>query len=91
MAEKPDWYAAERTLWEAALQADASGDPALVSLQEEAAQALAAFDVRRRVRPRPPPPWLKLYNEHPFRTPEGRNEACQPFRSASDRIAEYVR
>jgi len=49
VTEKPDWYAAERTLWEAALQADASGDPALVSLQEEATQALAAFDVRRRV------------------------------------------
>jgi hypothetical protein len=47
--EKPDWYAAERTLWEAALQADASGDPALVSLREEATQALAAFDVKRRV------------------------------------------
>ena len=49
VTEKPDWYAAERTLWEAALQADADGDPALVSLQEEATQALAAFDVRRRV------------------------------------------
>ena len=49
VADKPDWYAAERTLWEAALQADASGDPALVSLQEEATQALAAFDVKRRV------------------------------------------
>jgi SAM-dependent methyltransferase len=49
VTEKPDWYAAERTLWEAALQADASGDPALASLQQEATQALAAFDVRRRV------------------------------------------
>lgn len=49
VTDKPDWYAAERTLWEAALQADASGDPALVSLQEEATQALAAFDVKRRV------------------------------------------
>jgi SAM-dependent methyltransferase len=49
VTEKPDWYAAERTLWEATLQADASGDPALVSLQEEATQALAAFDVKRRV------------------------------------------
>jgi SAM-dependent methyltransferase len=49
VTEKPDWYAAERTLWEAALQADARGDPALVSLQEEATQALAAFDVKRRV------------------------------------------
>lgn len=49
VTDKPDWYAAERTLWEAALQADASGDPALVSLQEEATHALAAFDVKRRV------------------------------------------
>ncbi|HEY1318661.1 MAG TPA: class I SAM-dependent methyltransferase [Streptosporangiaceae bacterium] len=49
VTDKPDWYAAERTLWEAALQADASGDPALASLQEEATQALAAFDVKRRV------------------------------------------
>lgn len=49
VTEKPDWYEAERTLWEAALQADASGDPALASLQEEATQALAAFDIRRRV------------------------------------------
>lgn len=49
VTEKPGWYAAERTLWEAALQADASGDPALASLREEASQALAAFDVRRRV------------------------------------------
>jgi SAM-dependent methyltransferase len=49
VTEKPGWYAAERTLWEAALQADASGDPALASLQEEAAQALAAFGIRRRV------------------------------------------
>jgi SAM-dependent methyltransferase len=46
---KPDWYAAERTLWKAAVQADANGDPALVSLQEEGTQALAAFDVKRRV------------------------------------------
>ena len=49
VTDKPDWYAAERALWEAALQVDASGDPALVSLQEEATQALAAFDVKRRV------------------------------------------
>lgn len=49
VTEKPQWYAAERTLWEAALQADPGGDPALASLQEEATQALAAFDVRRRV------------------------------------------
>ena len=46
---KPDWYAAERTLWEAALRADANGDPALVALKEECAQALATFDSKRRV------------------------------------------
>jgi len=49
VTEKPDWYAAERTLWEAALQAGTSGDPALASLQQEATQALAAFDIKRRV------------------------------------------
>jgi SAM-dependent methyltransferase len=46
---KPYWYAAERTLWQAAVQAGANGDPALVSLQEEATQALATFDLKRRV------------------------------------------
>lgn len=46
---KAGWYAAERTLWEAAVQAGADGDPALVSLQEEGMRALATFDVRRRV------------------------------------------
>jgi SAM-dependent methyltransferase len=46
---KPDWYAAERALWEAGLRADASGDPALVALQEECAHALATFDGKRRV------------------------------------------
>jgi SAM-dependent methyltransferase len=49
VAEKPDWYAAERSLWEAAVQADANGDPALVSLQREGTRALATFDVKRRV------------------------------------------
>lgn len=49
VTEKPDWSAAERTLLDAALKADADADPALVSLQEEATRSLAAFDVRRRV------------------------------------------
>jgi SAM-dependent methyltransferase len=49
VTEKPDWYAAERALWQAALQADAGGDPALASLQKEATEVLAAFDSRRRV------------------------------------------
>jgi SAM-dependent methyltransferase len=46
---KPDWYAAERRLWEAAVRVDADGDPALVSLREEGMRALATFDVKRRV------------------------------------------
>jgi hypothetical protein len=46
---KPDWYAAERALCEAALRADADGDPALTALQEEATGMLGTFDVRRRV------------------------------------------
>jgi SAM-dependent methyltransferase len=46
---KPDWYSAERRLWESAVQADANGDPALVSLQREGTRALATFDVKRRV------------------------------------------
>jgi SAM-dependent methyltransferase len=49
VAGKLGWSAAGCTLWEAAVQADANGDPALVSLREEGTQALAAFDVRRRV------------------------------------------
>jgi hypothetical protein len=31
------------------VQADADGDPGLVSLQREGARALATFDVKRRV------------------------------------------
>jgi hypothetical protein len=46
---KPDWYAAERRLWETAVQADANDDPALVALQREGARALATFDVKCRV------------------------------------------
>jgi SAM-dependent methyltransferase len=46
---RPDWHATERTLWEAALAVEADGDPALVSVQSEAARSLAAFDLRRRV------------------------------------------
>jgi SAM-dependent methyltransferase len=50
VTEKPDWYAAERALWEAALKTEnADGDPALASLREEAAQSLETFDVKRRV------------------------------------------
>jgi SAM-dependent methyltransferase len=46
---RPDWHGAERTLWEAAVDVDASGDPALQSLQNEGARTLASFDARRRV------------------------------------------
>lgn len=46
---KPQWYDAERTLWEAVLEADGDGDPALDSLQREARRALDTFDVKRRV------------------------------------------
>jgi ubiquinone/menaquinone biosynthesis C-methylase UbiE len=49
VTEKPEWSAAQRALYEAALQADAGGDPALASLRKEATQVLAAFDVMRRV------------------------------------------
>lgn len=49
VTEKPGWYADERRLWQAAVQADANGDPALVSLQQEATQALATFGAKRRV------------------------------------------
>jgi len=49
VTEKPAWHAAERTLYEAALQTDDSGDPALASLQKEATQVLAAFDATRRI------------------------------------------
>jgi SAM-dependent methyltransferase len=49
VSEKPDWYAAERSLWEAAVRADASGDPGLAALAEEGAVTLAAFDRKRRV------------------------------------------
>ena len=46
---KPDWYAAERALWEAALAADADGDLALVSLQAEGTRSLQTHDLKRRV------------------------------------------
>lgn len=49
VTEKPGWYAAERALWQAALEADAGDDQALSSLQAEATEVLAAFDIRRRV------------------------------------------
>ena len=50
IAGKPAWREAERGLWESAIQADAAGDPAIESLQEEARRALDLFDSSRRVR-----------------------------------------
>jgi SAM-dependent methyltransferase len=49
VAGKPAWREAERDLWESAIQADAAGDPAIESLQEEARRALELFDSSRRV------------------------------------------
>jgi SAM-dependent methyltransferase len=49
VASKPAWREAERDLWESALQADAAGDPAIDSLQEEARRGLELFDSSRRV------------------------------------------
>lgn len=47
--EKPDWRAAERAYWEAADRTDADGDPALVSMRNEATRVLASFNAVRRV------------------------------------------
>ena len=53
VTEMPQWSAAERALWEAALRADADADadadPGLASLQREARTSLDTFDVKRRV------------------------------------------
>jgi SAM-dependent methyltransferase len=49
IASKPAWRQAERNLWESAIKADAAGDPAIESLQEEARRALELFDSSRRV------------------------------------------
>jgi SAM-dependent methyltransferase len=49
VASKPAWREAERDLWESAIRADADGDPAIESLQEEARRGLELFDSSRRV------------------------------------------
>jgi SAM-dependent methyltransferase len=49
VADKPAWREAERDLWESAMHADAAGDPAIESLQDEASRALEMFDISRRV------------------------------------------
>jgi len=86
VTDKPGWHAAGRTLRQAALQAGASGDPALASLQEEATQALAAFDVKRRVLATATAPAHAAIADTRSRTPAGRNGACQPFRGMSNLI-----
>jgi SAM-dependent methyltransferase len=49
VAGKPAWREAERELWESAIQADAAGDPAIESLQEDSRRGLELFDSSRRV------------------------------------------
>ena len=49
VADKPAWREAERELWESAIVADAAGDPAIESLQEDSRRGLELFDSSRRV------------------------------------------
>jgi SAM-dependent methyltransferase len=49
VADKPAWREAERKLWESAIAADAAGDPAIESLQEDSRRGLELFDSSRRV------------------------------------------
>jgi SAM-dependent methyltransferase len=49
IAGKPAWREAECDLWESAIRADAAGDPAIESMQEEGRRALELFDSSRRV------------------------------------------
>jgi SAM-dependent methyltransferase len=49
ITSKPAWREAERDLYESALQADAAGDPAIESFQEEARRGLELFGSSRRV------------------------------------------
>jgi SAM-dependent methyltransferase len=49
VAGKPAWREAGRDLWETAIQADAAGDPAIESLQEDSRRGLEPFDSSRRV------------------------------------------
>lgn len=49
VAGKPAWREAERDLWESAIRADAAGDPAIESLQEDSRRGLELFDSSRRV------------------------------------------
>ena len=49
--ERPEWRAAERALWEAAVALDPGGDPALVSFHDEGGgiRSPERHDARRRV------------------------------------------
>ena len=49
VAGKPAWREAERDLYESSIAADAAGDPAIESLQEQARRGLDLFDSTRRV------------------------------------------
>jgi hypothetical protein len=49
VADKPGWREAERDLYESAIAADAAGDPAIESLQEDACRGLGLFERSRRV------------------------------------------
>jgi hypothetical protein len=49
VAGKPAWREAERDLYESSIPADAAGDPAIESLQEQARRGLDLFDSTRRV------------------------------------------
>lgn len=48
-AEKPEWLAAERALWERAPSLDPAGDPAIESVQREAERSLDSWDRKARV------------------------------------------
>ncbi|WP_051770868.1 class I SAM-dependent methyltransferase [Lentzea albidocapillata] len=49
VVDRPQWREREKRMWEEALATDAPGDPAMVSMQEEAQRVLATFDQKRRV------------------------------------------
>jgi SAM-dependent methyltransferase len=49
VAEKPEWRAVEKRLWDEVLAVDAPDDPAMRSLQDEARRVLGQFDELRRV------------------------------------------
>jgi SAM-dependent methyltransferase len=49
VADKPAWRQAERDLYESSMAADAAGDPAIESMQEQARRGLELFGSSRRV------------------------------------------